>query len=265
MLAAAERTVSDWLAEPRRSGSVLSLLGPFGMGKTELLRRMHERFPSSIFMDCSGLTMDEVTRRLLAEFGIDAVDPRSKDPLFDAVVKIRRDAVVLLANVHWSGPLFTSREPDRIAGSLVTTFGAHSRGCVRVVVEADAARDRVRIRRASEIRRYGCPGAPHGHAGVRTASSACTRARAGSWTTSNSDSATTSPWSPPSASSRYRLRSAGNPDRHRLPRPRRRERAEMADHRRPGPDRPGASRCSGPHRAGVPAGVLAGREGLPGQ
>ncbi|MFJ3658202.1 ATP-binding protein [Streptomyces nigra] len=109
MLAAAERTVSDWLAEPRRSGSVLSLLGPVGMGKTALLRRMHERFPSSIFMDCSGLTMDEVTRRPLAEFGIDAVDPRSKDPLFDAVVKIRRDAVVVLANVHWSGPLFTSR------------------------------------------------------------------------------------------------------------------------------------------------------------
>ncbi len=109
MLAAAERNVSDWLAEPRRSGSVLSLLGPVGMGKTALLRRMHERFPSSIFMDCSGLTMDEVTRRLLAEFGIDAVDPRSKDPLFDAVVKIRRDAVVVLANVHWSGPLFTSR------------------------------------------------------------------------------------------------------------------------------------------------------------
>ncbi|WP_338906221.1 ATP-binding protein [Streptomyces nigra] len=140
---------------------MLSLLGPVGMGKTALLRRMHERFPSSIFMDCSGLTMDEVARRLLAESGIDAVDPRSKDPLFDAVVKIRRDAVVLLANVHWSGPLFTSREPDRIAGSLVTTFGAHSRGCVRVVVEADAARDRVRIRRANEIILAEQPDIPH--------------------------------------------------------------------------------------------------------
>ena len=130
---------------------MLPVLGPAGVGETALLKRLHERFPSSIYIECSGLTVDEVARRLLAEFSIDAVDLWSKDPLFDAVVKIRRDAIILLADVQWAGPLFTSREPDRIAGSLATTFAAHSRGCVRVVVEADSPRDRVSVRRANEI------------------------------------------------------------------------------------------------------------------
>ncbi|MGW4087424.1 ATP-binding protein [Streptomyces sp. NPDC004822] len=151
MPAAAERTVNDWLTESRRRGSVLPVLGPAGVGKTAFLKRLHEQFPSSIYIECSGLTVDEVARRLLAEFSIDAVDLWSKDPLFDAVVKIRRDAIILLADVQWAGPLFTSREPDRIAGSLATTFAAHSHGCVRLVVEADSPRDRVSVRRANEI------------------------------------------------------------------------------------------------------------------
>ncbi|MFF1319398.1 ATP-binding protein [Streptomyces chartreusis] len=151
ILAEAERAVSDWLVEPRQRGSVLPVLGPAGVGKTALLRTIHEQFPSSVLVDCRGLTMDEVAHGLLDEFGIDAASLRGQDPLFDAVVKIRRDAIVLLCNVQWSGSLFTSREPDRIAGPLATTFGAHSRGCVRVVVEADSAHRRVHIRRANEI------------------------------------------------------------------------------------------------------------------
>ncbi|KUL72894.1 MULTISPECIES: ATP-binding protein [unclassified Streptomyces] len=160
ILADAERAVGDWLAEPRKRGSVLSVVGPVTMGKTALLRRTHERFPSSIFIECSGLTTDEVARRLLAEFSIDAVNPRSKDPLLDAVVNIRRDAIILLANVQWSGPLFTSREPGRIAGALATTIAAHTRGCVRVVVEADSARDRVRVPGTNEIILDAEPGTP---------------------------------------------------------------------------------------------------------
>ncbi|MGW7195621.1 SUKH-4 family immunity protein [Streptomyces chryseus] len=152
MIAAeAERVIGDWLVEPRQRGSVLPVLGAPGSGKTALLARIRERFPTSLAVDCRGLTVDEVACKLMAEFDIDISNPRGREPLFDAVVNLRRDAVVLLSNVQWAGPLFTSGEPDRVAGPLATTIGAHSRGCVRVVVEADAARQRVRISRHKEI------------------------------------------------------------------------------------------------------------------
>ncbi|OEJ42956.1 hypothetical protein AR457_01380 [Streptomyces agglomeratus] len=147
----AERVIGDWLVEPRQRGSVLPVLGDPGVGKTALLARIRERFPSSVAVDCRGLTMDEVAHRLLAEFGVDLGNPRGREPLFDMVAKLRNDAIVLLSNVQWSGSLYTSSEPDRIAGPLATTFGAHSRGCVRVVLEADASRHHVHISRHNEI------------------------------------------------------------------------------------------------------------------
>lgn len=132
---------------------------PAGVGKTALLRRMHKRFPSSLFMECGGLPMDEVapvgsSRNSSSTRWI----PGARTPC--STPSIRRDAIILLANAQWYGPLFTSREPDRIAGPLATTFGVHSRESVRVIVEADSARHRVRVRRANEIILDEEPGTP---------------------------------------------------------------------------------------------------------
>ncbi|WP_374991287.1 AAA family ATPase [Streptomyces sp. LHD-70] len=73
-----------------------AIRGAAGSGKTELLQKLSERIPGSVYVDCQGLRADEVARRLLTHWGV-ADEQRS---LADGARTMRQGGVALLANVH---------------------------------------------------------------------------------------------------------------------------------------------------------------------
>lgn len=156
----ATNQIADWLTEPRRQGLVLPLNGPAGAGKTSLLESIRSQFTGSLYLDCGGLTAEQVVHTLLDELGIDISAKRGHYRLFDALSGYRGHAIALLANTQWAGSTFTSNEPRRIARNVAEAFGWHSSGCIRVVVEGDSAPDRRPVHRSNEIILSGEAGTP---------------------------------------------------------------------------------------------------------
>ncbi|QIY55634.1 hypothetical protein HEP86_15245 [Streptomyces sp. RPA4-5] len=149
--AEALQTVAGWLEEPRRKGLVLQVAGQPGAGKTRLLADVQQRFPAAVTIDCRGRTADEVATAALDGLGLDVTAARGRDPLIDTLARHRGESIVLLANAQWAGPLFSSDEPFRVGVVLAGKLGVQSGGCVRVVAEADADRERVAVTRGNDV------------------------------------------------------------------------------------------------------------------
>ncbi|MCZ9347934.1 hypothetical protein NGM37_60680, partial [Streptomyces sp. TRM76130] len=117
----ADEAIVSWLADPPEHAPKLTLRGSPGAGKTALLAALHAELPGSFFLDCRGVTAQEVLDRLLLHFGLEVRRRPSGDPLRDTLAGLRRGSIVFLANVQWAGTLYSSTEPrliDRLAGEL---------------------------------------------------------------------------------------------------------------------------------------------------
>ncbi|MGW4755612.1 SUKH-4 family immunity protein [Streptomyces chartreusis] len=130
----ADDEIVGWLADPPRHTPRLVLRGAPGVGKTAVLAGLHEQIPGSLFLDCRGLTADQVLRRLLAYFGLEVVRRPLGDPLRDTLAGLRRGGIVFLANVQWAGTLCSSTE-SRLIDRLVGEFSSRGRGRVLPVLE----------------------------------------------------------------------------------------------------------------------------------
>ncbi|KUL52580.1 hypothetical protein ADL22_04865 [Streptomyces sp. NRRL F-4489] len=164
-------TAVDWLKRPG-PGVVLQVSGPAGAGKTRLLHRLRERFPAGVMVDCRGLTADQVAHAVLDGLGLHMDLSRSRTPLRDVLARHEGDALVVLANAQWAGPLFSSTEPTRVGGDLAAEIALRSGGRVSVAVEVDGAHERVAVTRPKDVRLEGReepeePGVPDGPDGPR--------------------------------------------------------------------------------------------------
>lgn len=146
----ADQEIVSWLADPPKHAPKLVLRGSPGVGKTALLAGLHEELSGSFFLDCRGLTADQVLGRLLAHFGLQVRHRPLGDPLKDTLAGLRRGGIVFLANVQWAGPLYSSTEShliDRVVGA----FSSQGRGRVLPVLELGEPGERTQPERRDEI------------------------------------------------------------------------------------------------------------------
>ncbi|MGW1958232.1 SUKH-4 family immunity protein [Streptomyces sp. NPDC001920] len=146
----ADGKIVSWLANPPKHTPKLALRGAPGVGKTALLAGLHEQLPGSFFLDCRGLTADQVLRQLLTHFDLQPIHRPLGDPLQDTLAGLRRGGIVILANVQWAGTLCSSTEPhliDRVVGE----FSSKGRGHVLPVLEFDEPSDPAHADRPNEI------------------------------------------------------------------------------------------------------------------
>ncbi|MGW3099943.1 ATP-binding protein [Streptomyces sp. NPDC001102] len=66
----AAEEIETWLAAPGGPYETLAIRGLPGSGKTELLRLLAAWNPRAVFVDCQGMTTEEVAHRLLAAWGV---------------------------------------------------------------------------------------------------------------------------------------------------------------------------------------------------
>jgi hypothetical protein len=126
-----------WLAAPPNPGQpALAVRGTAGSGKTDLLRKLAERMPDAVYLDCRGMRAEDIARRLLQAWGV--VDAGQN--LADGVHRLTQDGVALLANVHWADECVTSGEASRITRDLVAHFTRSGRAAIRFVIERSADR-----------------------------------------------------------------------------------------------------------------------------
>ncbi|MFJ9589883.1 SUKH-4 family immunity protein [Streptomyces acidicola] len=140
----------SWLADPPKHAPKLVLRGSPGVGKTALLAGLHEELSRSFFLDCRGLTADQVLGRLLDHFGLQVRHRPLGDLLKDTLAGLRRGGIVFLANVQWAGPLYSSTEShliDRVVGA----FSSQGRGRVLPVLELGEPGDRTQAECRDEI------------------------------------------------------------------------------------------------------------------
>lgn len=146
----ADDEIVGWLADPPRHTPRLVLRGAPGVGKTAVLAGLHEQIPGSFFLDCRGLTADQVLRRLFAHFGLEVVRRPLGDALRDTLAGLRRGGILFLANVQWAGTLCSSTE-SRLIERLVGEFSSRGNGRVLPVLEFGEPDDRVQADRPDEI------------------------------------------------------------------------------------------------------------------
>ncbi|MEU9502736.1 SUKH-4 family immunity protein [Streptomyces sp. NPDC048196] len=153
--------VESWLAEPHRLYETFAIRGAAGTGKTRLLQQLASRVPDAVYLDCRGLTAEEVAHRLLRAWGAEygAVS------LAEAARKVRDTGVAFLANVQWAGPLVSSNEPSRITQQVLRTLKRFSRPDLRFVVERSAEKSWVLAPARNELVLQGDvgPAGPHQH------------------------------------------------------------------------------------------------------
>ncbi|KUN90405.1 SUKH-4 family immunity protein [Streptomyces caeruleatus] len=126
--------VEDWLATPHRLDPTLAIRGAAGSGKTELLRKLSERMPHAVYLDCQRMEAGDIARHLLQEWGA----AHEGHSLAAAARAITGDGVALLANVHWAGSLVTSNEASRITQDMVSHFRRSARPMIWFVIECEA-------------------------------------------------------------------------------------------------------------------------------
>ncbi|MFE9441508.1 SUKH-4 family immunity protein [Streptomyces sp. NPDC006602] len=155
----ADQEIVGWLTDPPKHAPKLVLRGSPGVGKTALLAELHAELPGSFYLDCRGLTADQVLERLLSHFGLQVRHRALGNPLKDALAGLRRGGIVFLANVQWAGTLQSSTEPDlidRVAGE----FSSQGRGHVLPVLEFDEPSNQAQAQRPHEILLEGHTGGP---------------------------------------------------------------------------------------------------------
>lgn len=126
--------IEAWLEEPHRLYETFAIRGAAGTGKTRLLQGLADRIPEAVYLDCQGLTAEDVALRLLNTW---QAEPGTL-PLFEAARKIRSGGVALLANVQWAGPLVSSNEASRITRNVLRTLRMAARPTVHFIVERSA-------------------------------------------------------------------------------------------------------------------------------
>lgn len=125
----------------------LAIRGAAGVGKTALLRKLSERLPDTVYLDCQGLYAGDVARSLTQECGVD----HQGRSLAAAARAISQDRVALLANVHWADSLVTSNEASRITQDMVGHFRRSARPAFRFVIEREADRPWVFLPSRNEL------------------------------------------------------------------------------------------------------------------
>ncbi|MDQ0993406.1 hypothetical protein [Streptomyces sp. V3I7] len=125
-----------WLAEPHRLHDTLAVRGEAGADKTALLLELSVRMPDAVYVECCGLTADEVAHRLLTACGVTG----RPESLAAGAQRINSGGVALLANVQWADQYVTSNEAKRITQRVTRTLQQFSRPDVRFVVERSADR-----------------------------------------------------------------------------------------------------------------------------
>lgn len=127
--------VEAWLAEPNRLYETLAVRGQSGVGKTRLLLELSARIPQAVYVDCRGMTADDVARHLLSTWGVP-----DASSLVSGAQHIRGGGVALLANVQWADQFVTSDEASRITQQVTRTLKRLARPSVQFVVERSADR-----------------------------------------------------------------------------------------------------------------------------
>ncbi|MFD8304738.1 SUKH-4 family immunity protein [Streptomyces sp. NPDC059690] len=94
------------------------------MGKTDFLNQVRQQITDTVWIDCRGMTADDVALRMREEC-------RARPT--------PGDVVILLANVQYAGELLTSAQPARIAGVLAPGFRRFGGRDVWVMAEHDPA------------------------------------------------------------------------------------------------------------------------------
>ncbi|MFE7858344.1 SUKH-4 family immunity protein [Streptomyces sp. NPDC057403] len=122
-----------WLAEPNRLYETLAVRGHSGVGKTRLLLELLARIPQAVYVDCRGMTADDVARHLLATWGVP-----DASSLSSGAQQIQGGGVALLANVQWADQFVTSDEANRITSHVTRTLKRLARPSVQFVVERSA-------------------------------------------------------------------------------------------------------------------------------
>lgn len=126
--------IESWLEEPHRLYETFAIRGAAGAGKTRLLQGLADRIPDAVYLDCTGLTAEDVAFRLLNTWQADS----GAGPLSEAARRIRSGGVALLANVQWAGPLVSSNEASRITRDVLRTMKRSARPSLRFIVERSA-------------------------------------------------------------------------------------------------------------------------------
>ncbi|MFJ9410997.1 SUKH-4 family immunity protein [Streptomyces sp. NPDC101393] len=150
--------VQEWLDLPVRRRKRLRVTGQRCSGKSAFLREIAERTPGAVFVDCLGLTAEEVAVRV---WGAAGAAPGPEELLGGRAAlraSLRGDHTVLLANAQWAGRTHTSSEPRLIDRALSFLISSAPDARIRLAVEGDGDRlsppgpgDRV----------VTLPGAPH--------------------------------------------------------------------------------------------------------
>ena len=147
----AELEVLDWLLDPPKPAPMLFLRGSPGVGKSALLAALHEELPDALFLDCRGLTADNVLDRLLTHFGLEIKYRPLRDPLEDALAGMRAGGIVLLANVQEAGRLFSSPDEAYDIQRVAAQFSRRGQGHVLPVLEVGGPSDPARPFGADEL------------------------------------------------------------------------------------------------------------------
>ncbi|MFJ8671463.1 SUKH-4 family immunity protein [Streptomyces sp. NPDC093589] len=132
--------VQEWLELPVRKRQRLAVNGERGSGKSAFLQEIADRTPGATFVDCSGLTAEEVALRTWEAAGAGL----ERDDLMRGRTALREslsgDHVILLANPQWAGRTFTSSVPLLITRALSFLISWAPGANIRLALEWDSDR-----------------------------------------------------------------------------------------------------------------------------
>ncbi|MCL6672706.1 hypothetical protein [Streptomyces panaciradicis] len=128
----AAEQIETWLAAPGGPYETLAIRGLPGSGKAELLRVLAARNPRAVFVDCQGMTAEEIAHRLLAAWGV----TESSGSLVSDAFRVGQNGIAFLGNVQWADRFVTSDEANEITHHVLRTLrrcAPHSQMCCRTI------------------------------------------------------------------------------------------------------------------------------------